>query len=63
MRGFAELLEFEKSQEIRTMLQGDPKFPGKSGLIESIKKRRKREAWRSEQPLRPVLRGYGWGSS
>jgi hypothetical protein len=63
MRGFAELLEFEKSQEIRTMLQGDPKFPGKTGLIESIKKRRKREAWRTEQPLRPVLRGYGWGTS
>jgi hypothetical protein len=63
MRGFAELLEFEKSQGIRVMLQGDPKFPGKSGLIESIKKRREREAWRQEQPLRPVVRGYGWGSN
>ncbi len=63
MRGYAEILQFEKSQEIRTMLQGDPKFPGKTGLIEAIKKRRKREAWRQEQPLRPVIRGYGWGCS
>ena len=63
MRGFNELLEYEKAQGIRVLLQGDPKFPGKTGLIEAIKKRRKREAWRQEQPLRPVLRGYCWGRS
>lgn len=61
-RGFAELQEFEKYSEIRQMLQGDPKHPGKQGLFEAVKKRRKREAWRSEQALRPVLRAYGWGN-
>jgi hypothetical protein len=63
MRAYTELLEYEKAQQIRVFLQGDPKFPGKSGLVEAIKKRRKREAWRQEQPLRPVIRGYSWGSS
>jgi hypothetical protein len=63
MRGYTELLQYEKAQQIRVFLQGDPKFPGKSGLVEAIKKRRKREAWRQEQPLRPVIRGYSWGSS
>ena len=63
MRGYLELLEYEKAQTLRVVLQGDPKFPGKTGLIEAIKKRRKREAWRQEVPLRPVLRGYGWGTS
>jgi hypothetical protein len=62
MRGFAELLQFEKSSEIRTLLQGDPKFPGKPGLIESVKKRRKREGWRQESSLRHIISGYGWGS-
>lgn len=63
MRGFMELLQFEKASQIRTMLQGDPKFPGKPGMIEAIKKRRKREAWRQEIGLRPVLRGYGAGTT
>jgi hypothetical protein len=63
MRAYTELLEYEKAQQIRVFLQGDPKYPGKSGLVEAIKKRRKREAWRQEQPLRPVIRGIGWGSS
>lgn len=62
MRGFMELLQFEKAGEIQQLLHGDPDHPDKQGLMYSIKKRRKREAWRQEQPLRPVLRGYGWGS-
>jgi hypothetical protein len=62
MRGFMELLEFEKAGEIRTLLQGDPKYPDKQGLIGSVKKRRRREAWRDTSSLRPVIRGYGWGS-
>ena len=63
MRGYAELLEFEKASEIRKMLEGDPEHPDKQGLIQSIKKRRKREGWRQEQGLRPILRSYTWGGS
>jgi hypothetical protein len=63
MRGYMELLEFDKASEIRTMLYGDPRHPEKVGLVSSVKKRRSREAWRSESSLRPVIRGYGYGSS
>jgi len=63
MRGFGELLEYEKTQTIRNILYGDPEHPNQQGLVNGIKKRRKREAWRQEQPLRPVVRGYGWGSN
>ena len=63
IRGFMYLLEYEKAGAIRTLLYGDPKYPTKPGLIEGIKKRRKRENWRQTIGLRPTLRGYGWGSS
>lgn len=62
IRGFMHLLEYEKAGAIRTLLYGDPKHPEKPGLIEGLKKRRKRESWRQTHGLRPVIRGYGWGS-
>lgn len=58
IRGYMELLEFEKAQTIRTMLEGDPEHPDKQGLIQAVKKRRKREGWRQEQGLRPIIRQY-----
>jgi len=64
MRGYMELLEFEKAGEIRDMLYGQMKDNvRKPGLIDGIKKLRKRENWRDTIPLRPVIMGYGWGSS
>lgn len=61
IRGFMELLQFEKAAEVRTMLHGDPLHPEKPGLIYSIKKRRGREAWREQQSLRPIIHGSCWG--
>lgn len=63
MRGFMELLEFDRAAQLRNMLYGDPKHPDKVGLISSVKKRRSREAWREQQPLRPIVQGSTWGSS
>jgi hypothetical protein len=62
IRGFMELLEYEKAAAVRSLLYGDPKHPEKPGLIEGVKKRRKREAWRQTVGLRPVVAAYGWGS-
>lgn len=62
-RGFIELLEYEKSQAIHVLLHGDPNYPGKPGLIMAKHKKRKREAWRQQQPLRPVVRGYMYGKT
>jgi len=62
MRGFMELLEFDKAGEIRSMLYGDPKHPEQIGLVAGIKKRRNREAWRTQQSLRPIVQGSTWGS-
>lgn len=59
--GFAELLEFEKAQALSVEIHGDSKDPTKPGLIKTRKRTREREAWRVEQALRPVIRGYGWG--
>ncbi len=61
LRGFMELLQFEKAAEVRTMLYGDPRHPDKVGLISGIKKRRGREAWREQQALRPMIQGSCWG--
>jgi len=55
-RGFAELLEFEKAAKIHMLLHGDPKYPGRVGLLNGRKKRREQEAWRTEASLRPVVR-------
>jgi hypothetical protein len=64
MRGFMELLNFERAAQIRTMLFGDPEHPNDNpGLIASIKTKRRAEAWLAQQALRPVVRGTTWGSS
>jgi|SRR5271166_4335809 len=64
MRGFAELLEFEKVAEVRTLLWGDPAHPNDNpGLIASVKTKRRAEAWMQQQPLRPVVKSSCWGSS
>lgn len=60
-RGFMEYLEFEKAQAIHMLLHGDPKHPERLGLIEGRKKRREMEAFRTEQPLRPVYRPSCFG--
>lgn len=60
-RGFMEYLEYEKAASVHTLLYGDPKHPDRPGLIEGRKKRREMEAFRTEQPLRPVYRAIGYG--
>jgi hypothetical protein len=62
MRGFAELLAFERAAEIRVMLFGDPKEPSRPGLISAIKSRRRQENWRQQQSLRPVVHKYSYGT-
>lgn len=59
--GFIELLEYEKAAQIHQLLHGDPLHPEKPGLIYGRKKKRKRENWRTQGALRPVVRGYGYG--
>lgn len=60
MRGFMELLEFEKAAKLRVLLYGDPKYPDRPGLINARKKRKEKEAWRRQRTLRPVVRDYGF---
>lgn len=60
-RGFMEYLEFEKAAAVHSLLHGDPKHPDRLGLIEGRKKRREMEAFRTEQPLRPVYRPICFG--
>lgn len=62
MRGFMELLEFEKAAQVRTLLYGDPKAPNDNpGLIKSVISKRKAEAWMQQQPLRPLIKSSCWG--
>ena len=63
LRGFMELLQFEKANEVRSLMYGDKRHPDMAGLIYSIKKRRDREAWREQQALRPLIQGSCWGQS
>ena len=64
MRGFAELLNYERAAQIRTLIWGDPAHPNDNpGLIASVKTIRRNEAWMQQQPLRPVVKGSTWGSS
>ena len=64
MRGFMELLNYERAGEIKTMLWGDPEHPNDNpGLITSVKTKRRGEAWLAQQGLRPVVKGSCWGSS
>lgn len=62
MRGFMELLNYQRAGEIRTMLYGDPEDPAKPGLISSVKTVRESEAWLSQQPLRPIVKSSCWGA-
>lgn len=62
MRGFMELLEYEKAEKIKILLHGDPKYPERPGLMYGRKKRHEREDWRQQKTLRPVVRRYGWGA-
>lgn len=62
MRGFMELLNFERAGEVRTLLWGDPEHPNDNpGLIASVKTKRRSEAWIQQQPLRPVVKSSCWG--
>ena len=61
-KGFLELLEYEKATSIHQLLHGDPKYPMKPGMIQGRKKRRAKENWRMQKPLRPIIRGYSYGS-
>jgi hypothetical protein len=62
MRGFMELLEFEKANNLRTLLWGDPAHPNDNpGLIASVKTKRRQEAWMQQQPLRPIVKSSCWG--
>jgi hypothetical protein len=62
MRGFMEFLEFERANEVHTMLYGDPKEPKNPGLVKNIKSRRRRENWRQQQSLRPIVHTLGFGT-
>lgn len=61
-RGFAELLNYERAAEIHTMIHGDPEDPARPGIIKSLKSRRKKENWRQEQSLRPIVHRYSCGT-
>jgi hypothetical protein len=65
MRGFAELLNFDRAREIFDMLWGRPdpnnaaeRLPG---LITNVKSKRRSEAWMRQQPLRPIIFSSLWG--
>lgn len=57
-KGFLELEEYEKASAIGTLLRGDPKDPTRPGMLYGRKLHREREAWRTEQALRPMVRSY-----
>lgn len=61
MRGFIELMEYEKAAAVRQMLYGDPNNKEQPGLIFHAKRKRRKEMWRQEQRLTLVSRGYMWG--
>lgn len=61
-RGFNELLQFEKAAKVHTLLHGDPKDPGKLGLMYSVKRKRRKEQWRMESRLSMTRRSIMWGT-
>lgn len=62
LRGFTELLEYEKAAKVRLLLYGDPKHPDRPGLLEGRKKRKEKEAFRKQAALRPRIRPYSYGA-
>jgi hypothetical protein len=62
MRGYMEKLNYERANEIKMMLWGDPAHPNDNpGLIASVKTKRRSEAWLVQQTLRPVIKSSCWG--
>lgn len=62
MRGFAELMEYEKQSKIYQLLHGDPKDPSQPGLFYSVKRKRRKEQWRMESRLTFTRRASMWGA-
>jgi hypothetical protein len=62
-RGFNELMEYEKANKVFMMLHGDPKDMSQPGLIYSVKRKRRKEAWRMEGRLTMTRRMSMWGNS
>lgn len=60
-RGFIELMEYEKANKVHTQLYGDPDNKAQPGLIFHVKRKRRKEAWRSESRLTVVRRPIMWG--
>lgn len=61
LRGFMELMEFEKAAKLKVLLYGDPTKPDEPGLMYKRKKRRDKEMWRRQQSLSPRIRRYSKG--
>lgn len=57
-KGFIELGEYEKAGSVHTLLYGDPRYPGKPGMVNGRKKKRGREAWRTTGRLQPIIGNY-----
>lgn len=60
-KGFLELMQYEKAAAVHKLLHGDPLYPKKPGMMQGRKKRRAKENWRQQKPLRPIVRGYTYG--
>lgn len=64
MRGYMELLNYERADMVYRRLWGDPAHPNDNpGLIASIKTKRRQEAWLQTQPLRPIIKASTWGNT
>jgi len=61
IRGFVELLEYEKANKVRRELYGDPNNKNQPGMIFHAKRIRRKEQWRQESRLTVVRRPYMWG--
>lgn len=66
VRGFAELLNYPRAEEVYNMVWGkpDPQNSGERlpGLVTNVKSLRRAEAWLRQQPLRPIIKQATWGS-
>jgi hypothetical protein len=62
IRGFVELMEYEKANKVRRELYGDPDNKSQPGLIFHVKRKRRKEQWRMEQRLTVVKRPIMWGA-